>query len=134
VEIFAAGMLPAYRQLVGEGVLKPPYSINICLGFRWALPATIETLFFIKSMLPEKAVPWGLIHDGMDDLALLAAAIGMGASCVRVGFEDSVFYAPGRSAATNAELVGRAVSLIRHIGYEAATCEEAREILRINAP
>jgi 3-keto-5-aminohexanoate cleavage enzyme len=134
VEIFAAGMLPAYQRLVGEGVLKPPYSINICLGFKWALPATIETLFYIRSMLPEKEVPWGLIHDGMEDFALLAAAIGMGASCVRVGFEDSVFYAPGRSAATNAELVERAVSLIRQIGYEVASCDEAREILRINAP
>jgi 3-keto-5-aminohexanoate cleavage enzyme len=131
LEIFAAGMLPTYRKLVEDKVLKPPYSINLCLGFHWALPADVETLFFMKTMLPEKDVPWGVIHDGMNDFALLATAIGMGASVVRVGFEDSVFFAPGKSARTNAELVERMVSLIQQIGYETATCDEARGILSI---
>jgi len=131
LEIFAAGMLPTYMKLVEEGVLKPPYSIGFCLGVRWALPADPETLFFMKTMLPEKDVPWGVIHAGMYDFALLATAIGMGASVVRVGFEDSAFFAPGKAAQTNAELVERMVSLIHQIGYEVATGEEAREILGI---
>jgi 3-keto-5-aminohexanoate cleavage enzyme len=117
---------------IEEKVLKPPYSINLCLGFHWALPADVETLFFMKTMLPEKDVPWGVIHDGMNDFALLATAVGMGASVVRVGFEDSAFFAPGKAAQTNAELVERMVSLIRQIGYETATCDEAREILAIH--
>ena len=131
LEIFAAGMLPAYVQLVEEGVLKPPYSIGFCLGARWALPANPETLFFMKTLLPDKNVPWGVIHADMHDLALLATAISMGASVVRVGFEDSAFYAPGKIAQTNAELVEKMVSLIHQIGYEVATCQEAREILGI---
>ena len=131
LEIFAAGMLPAYMQLVAEGVLKPPYSIGFCLGVRWALPANPETLLFLKTLLPEKDVPWGVIHAGMQDFALLGAALGMGASVVRVGFEDSVFFAPGKAARTNAELVEKMVALIRQIGYEVATCQEAREILGI---
>jgi 3-keto-5-aminohexanoate cleavage enzyme len=131
LEIFAAGMLPAYMKLVEEGVLKPPYSIGFCLGVRWALPANPETLFFMKTLLPEKDVPWGVIHAGMHDLALLATAINMGASVVRVGFEDSAFFAPGKAARSNAELVERMVSLIHQLGYEVATCQEAREILGI---
>jgi len=132
LEIFAAGMLPTYRKLVEEGVLKPPYSINFCLGFHWALPADAEALFFMKTLLPEKDVPWGVIHDGMNDFALLAAAVAMGASVVRVGFEDSALFAPGQAARTNAELVERAVSLIHQMGYETATCDEAREILGVH--
>ena len=132
LEIFAAGMLPAYMKLVAEGVLKPPYSIGFCLGVRWALPANAETLFFMKTLLPEKDVPWGVIHAGMEDFALLATAIGMGASVVRVGFEDSTFFAPGKAAGTNAELVERIVSLIHQIGCEVATCQEARQILGIS--
>ena len=85
----------------------------------------------MKTLLPEKEVPWGVIHAGMYDLALLATAIGMGASVVRVGFEDSVFFAPGKAAQTNAELVEKMVSLVHQIGYEVATCQEAREILGI---
>ena len=132
LEIFAAGMLPAYMKLAEEGVLKPPYSIGFCLGVRWALPANPETLFFMKTLLPEKNVPWGVIHAGMHDFSLLATAVGMGASVVRVGFEDSTFFAPGKAAQANAELVERIVSLIHQMGYEVATCDEAREILGIN--
>lgn len=132
LEIFAAGMLPAYMKLVEEGALKPPYSIGFCLGVRWALPANPETLFFMKTLLPEKNVPWGVIHAGMHDFALLATAIGMGASVIRVGFEDSPYFAPGKAAETNAELVERIVSLIHQMGYKVATCDEAREILGIN--
>jgi 3-keto-5-aminohexanoate cleavage enzyme len=131
LEIFAAGMLPAYVKLVEEKVLQLPYSIGFCMGVDWALPADAETLFFMKTMLPEKDVPWGVIHAGMNDFALLAAAIGMGASFVRVGFEDSPFFAPGKVAKSNAELVERMVSLIHQIGYEVATCDEAREMLQI---
>jgi 3-keto-5-aminohexanoate cleavage enzyme len=131
LEIFAAGMLPTYMKLVEENVLKPPYSINLCLGFHWALPADVETLFFMKTLLPQKDVPWGVIHDGMNDFALLATAAGMGASLVRVGFEDSAFFAPGKAARSNAELVERIVSLIHQMGYEVAACDEARKILEV---
>ena len=85
----------------------------------------------MKTLLPEKDIPWGVIHAGMKDFALLATAIAMGATVVRVGFEDSAFYAPGKAAKTNAELVERIVSLIEQIGYEAASCDEAREILEV---
>lgn len=131
LEIFAAGMLSTYMQLAEEKVLQPPYSINLCLGFRWALPADVETLFFMKTLLPEKNVPWGVIHDGMTDFALLATAIAMGASVVRVGFEDSTFFAPGKAARSNAELVERIVALIDQMGFEVASCDEARKILEV---
>ena len=131
LEIFAAGMLPAYMKLVEEGVLKRPYSIGFCLGVDWALPADAKTLFFMKTMLPENDVPWGVIHARMHDFALLAIAIGMGATVVRVGFEDSPFFASGQAARTNAELVEKIVSLIHQIGYEVATCDQARKIFEI---
>ena len=133
LEIFAAGMLPAYVKLVDEGVLKAPYSIGFVLGVRWALPANPETLFFMKTQLPEKKAPWGVIHAGMHDFSLLATAIGTGATVVRVGFEDSAYFASGQAAQTNVVLVERIVSLIEQMGYEVASCDEARQILGINS-
>jgi len=130
LEIFEAGMIPAVRHLVQEGVLKPPCRFNFCLGVRWALPADPKSLFFLSSLLKEHE-EWGLIHDGMKDLSLLAAAVGMGARAVRVGFEDSVFWAPGKAAKTNAELVEKIVSLVRQMGLEVATPKEARAMLNI---
>ncbi|MFC1799108.1 3-keto-5-aminohexanoate cleavage protein [Thermodesulfobacteriota bacterium] len=83
---------------------------------------------FLKSLLPGSQIPWGIVHVEMKDLALLATATGMGASFVRVGFEDSQYYAPDKIATTNAELVEKIVALIRQMGHEIATPEEAREL------
>lgn len=41
-----------------------------------------------------ETMPWGVIHDGITDFTLLATTIGWGASPVRVGFEDSICWAP----------------------------------------
>jgi 3-keto-5-aminohexanoate cleavage enzyme len=84
----------------------------------------------MASMLKEK-VPWGIVHDGMQDLSLLATAMGLGASLVRVGFEDSTVWAPGRAVKRNAELVKKLADLVRLLGHEVATPSEARNILGI---
>ena len=130
LEVFEAGMIPVCRQLAQEGVIRPPYSVNFCLGFHWALPADAKSLFFMTAMMDDPA-PWGVIHDGMQDLSLLAAAVAMGASVIRVGFEDSVFSAPGRAEKSNVELVARAAALVRAIGFDIATTAEAREVLEL---
>ena len=64
--------------------------------------------------------------------SLLATAIGLGATVVRVGFEDSIFYASAKAARTNSELVEKITSLIYSIGYEVAAPDEARELLGLN--
>jgi 3-keto-5-aminohexanoate cleavage enzyme len=128
LEIFEAGMLTAVTKLLEEKVLKPPLAFGFCLGFHWALPADPNSLFFLKSSLIEPAF-WGVVHDSMQDFSLLATAIGMGAVAIRVGFEDSVYYAPGKAAATNVVLVEKIVSLVHQIGYEVATPADARNIL-----
>ena len=128
LEVFEAGMVPLVRHLVREGVLKAPCHFNFALGFHWAVPADAKSLFFMTSLLKEEE-EWGIIHDGMQDLSLLATAVGMGARVVRVGFEDSVFYASGKAAKTNPELVEKVVSLIRQMGFEVASPKEARMLL-----
>ncbi len=128
LEIFEAGMLTAVAQLLEEKVLKLPFTYGFPLGFDYALPANPHSLFFLTSSLPVPA-PWGVVHENGQDFALLATAIAMGAAAVRIGFEDSVYYAPGKAAENNAALVNKIVSLIQQIGYEVATPEEARDLL-----
>lgn len=131
LEIFEIGMLQVARRFIAEKIITPPYAFGLCLGFSWALPPLPESLLFFKTLLGDEA-GWGVVHDGMQDLSLLSSAIGMGASLVRVGFEDSPFYAPGCRAATNAELVERMAALVRCIGCEVATPDEARQLLNLN--
>ena len=132
LEIFEAGMLTAVTKLLEEKVLKPPFTFGFPLGFRYALPAVPNSLFFLTSSLPANAA-WGVVHESMQDFSLLATAIGMGAAAIRVGFEDSVYYAPGKAAATNVELVEKIVILIHQIGYEVATPGEARILLGVKS-
>lgn len=131
MEVFEAGMLPVVEQLKREGVLKAPLYHSFILGAHWAMPADPRSLFFLTSMMSGQG-PWGMIQDGMNDFSLVATAIGMGASLVRVGFEDSVSAAPDKVAETNAELVSHLVSLIRQMGFTSATPQEARELLGID--
>ena len=131
LEVFEIGMIATVRNLISEGTIKPPYYFNFCLGAHWALPADPKCLFYLTTMLNENIV-WGLVHDNMNDFSLLATAMGLGATVVRVGFEDSVYFAPGKFAKTNKELVKRLVSLIYQVGFEVAETDEARELLGLN--
>ena len=128
--MFEAGMLPVVQKLMDESILKPPFNYGIVLGAHWAMPSDPKSLFFLTSLMTEQA-PWGVIHDNMNDFSLLAVAIGMGASIVRVGFEDSIFYANRKIANNNVELVNNLVSLIKQIGFDIATPQEARSILGV---
>ena len=130
LEIFEAGMISSVMKLAEEGVLPGPHHYNFCLGFQGALPAKAENLFFLKSLLPE-GTPWGFIHEGMNSLSLTATAIDLGASVVRVGFEDGVYLEPGKAVQTNTQLVERLVSLVEVMGYRVATTQEARALFGI---
>ena len=130
LEVFEIGMIPVALKLIDESTIKPPYHFNFCLGAHWGMPADPKCLFYLTSMLGEEK-GWGLVHDGMNDFSLLVTAIGLGATLVRVGFEDSVYFAPDKIAETNRDLVQRLVSLIEQLGFEVAEPHEARELLGI---
>ncbi len=81
------------------------------------------------SCLPEGAT-WTVAGIGRSEtpLAMLAMTIG---GHVRVGFEDNVYYSKGILAESNAQLVERAVRIIREAGYEPATPEDVRNKLKL---
>lgn len=133
LEVFDLSMMSTSASLAGDATLDSPLHFNFCLGFHGALPADADMLLYLKSkLLPGSS--WGMIHDGMGDLSLLASALGMGASGVRVGFEDSIYFAAGKKARTNALLVERLVELVHQMGLEVATPSEARAMLGLRNP
>jgi 3-keto-5-aminohexanoate cleavage enzyme len=128
LEIFEAGMLETVRKMAAAGQIGPPFVCGVVAGL--SLPATPEVLCFVKSLLPAEAL-WGVIHHHMPDFLLSITALGMGATFVRVGFEDGIHYASGRIAKTNAELVRRVGEITRQLGFELATPDEIRTLLRL---
>ena len=132
LELFDLSHIECCARMADEGVLRRPLHYNYCIGPGASsnLSATGRNLALLN-VLAEGGSSWGVNHDSMADQSVLACAIGMGANAVRVGFEDSFYYEPGKRAHTNAELVEHLVKIIRLMGCEPATPAEAREMLRI---
>ncbi len=130
LECFDLSMVETSILLAEEGVIDRPLHFNFCLGTRGALSATAQNMHFMLSLVEEGA-HWGLTQDRMPDFSLQASALSMGATVLRVGFEDSFYYAPGKTAGSNAELVERLAELILSLEFEIAGPKQARKILNL---
>lgn len=128
LEVFTTSMIQTALDLRDEGVLDEPMHFNVCLGFPGATPATPGELSHFVGVLPSGA-EWGFLHEGMTNLRMTAAALGLGARAVRVGYEDGGYVVPDVAARSNAELVDNLVGLIRATGCDPASPSEAREML-----
>jgi len=123
LEIFDLSMVYTAESLIQEGLISENAIFNLCLGFDSALPATQDVLLAMVGSIP-KTRRWGFIHHNFRDFRLIATAITLGATIVRVGREDC-----GELERSNIELVEKVVRLVREIGREIATVEDARSIL-----
>ena len=109
---------------------RDPVLFNLVFGHKGGMQPTIEALTAFRSFVPKDCL-WGVTHFGRDNWTFLAAAIAMGATDVRIGFEDSPYLTPDTSADKNYQVVEKLVHLIRAMGLEPATPVETREILNI---
>lgn len=130
-EVFSLdNLLQDVTTLIDEGLDEPPYFINMVLGchraFQGALPYTPRILQMLVEHLPKDAV-FNVSAIGTAQLPATMHALLLGGH-VRVGLEDNLYYEQGKLA-TNVELVERMVRLVREMGMEPATAQEAREIM-----
>jgi uncharacterized protein (DUF849 family) len=131
LELFDSGDVQLARHLLDEGVLRKPALIQLVLGVKFGAPANPETLFYLRSQLPESCI-WAAFGLGRQAFPMLAQAWLLGGH-VRIGLEDTVYISKGALARDNAELVEKAGSLVENLGGTLATPEEARTILGLPA-
>lgn len=129
LEAFDTGHIVLANRLIAEGHLKEPPLFQLCLGISYAAPATPESLLHMRDMLPPNAV-WSAFGISQHQFPIVAATVISGGH-VRVGLEDNLYMERGVLAPSNAALVERAARIIREIGAEVATPEEAREIFGV---
>jgi len=127
IEIFDAGMVYNAIYYIKKGVLKAPCHFQFVLGAAGGMPADVSSLVYLKSLIPEGST-WAACGIGKGHMEILLATIAMGGH-LRVGMEDNVFYHKGVPADSNAQFVARTKRLLEEAGLEAATPEEARQIL-----
>jgi 3-keto-5-aminohexanoate cleavage enzyme len=132
-QLFELGMIPTTLQLVHEDLIPDPLLCNLTLNMPGAMPASLRNLMHFRDALPANTM-WGFVHHGLQNMGLLAAAATMGATLLRVGFENSAWLRPGVRATRNADLVEQAVALLGKLGKRVATPAQARTILGLPQP
>lgn len=130
IEVFDIGMIYNICLTKEQVAYREPVLYNLVFGHKGGMQANMECLTAFRAAVPADAL-WGVTHFGRDNWEFLAAAIAMGATVVRIGFEDSRYLGPGREASCNYEEVEKLVTLIRAMDLEAATPAEARKIMNI---
>jgi len=128
LEVFAPGDVLLANKMLEEGLFDSPPMFQIVMGTRWGLPATPETLIYMKSLLPKGAV-WAAFGIARMQMPIVAQATLLGGN-VRVGLEDNLYLSRGVFA-TNGQLVERR-TIIESMGYEVATPDEARQIMGLS--
>jgi uncharacterized protein (DUF849 family) len=129
LEVFEAGQLLLAKQMIETGHIKPPGLFQICLGISWGQPATPEAVIYMRNLLPPAAI-WFAFGISLHQFPIAAQTVLLGGH-VRVGLEDNLYLEKGKFAPNNASLVEKAVNIINILGEEAATPNEARQMLRL---
>jgi uncharacterized protein (DUF849 family) len=134
-EVYDVGHLYNLRHLADEGLVDFPPHIQFVLGVLGANGATIEQLVHMRRTaisLFGSEFTWSAAGVGYPaEFHLAAAALMMGGH-VRVGLEDNLRVAIDRRAASNAELVEKAMTLAPLLDREPVGAAQAREILGLD--
>lgn len=125
-----------FNILEPAGALEGPVSLSFVMGMdkisQGAISFSEKNLDFMISKLPtDRFVNFSTISIGAKNHVPGMAMTVLKGGGARVGMEDNIYYGPGRLLKSNAEMVERAVRIIRELGFEVATPDEARDILNI---
>jgi uncharacterized protein (DUF849 family) len=126
IEVFGPGDILFARDMISKGIIEQPPIFQFVLGVNWGMPATLETVTYMRGLLPENAV-WGMLGIGAAQMPVAALSAIMGGN-IRVGLEDNIYLERGIFA-TNGQLVTRARQIAENLGRPIATPGEARQIL-----
>ncbi len=130
LEVFDTGHIELARDLLGEGILDSPPLFQLCLGTAYGAPARIESLIHMRDLLPAGA-QWAAFGISRWEMPIVAATVQLGGH-VRVGLEDNIYLERGVLAPSNAALVEKAAQIIRLLGYDIASPDEARQLLGLS--
>lgn len=132
IEAFDPGMIGNAAYYIKKGVLKTPVHFQFCMGCANGIPGNMKNLIFMKetadSLVGPENYTWSCFGVGHSAMEMLYGAVALGGG-IRVGMEDNVMYAKGVLAESNAQFVERAKRVIEEYGKQAATPDEARQIL-----
>ena len=129
LEVFELGHIELAKQLLSEGLIDHPALFQLCLGIKYGAPATSEAMMAMRDALPAGA-QWSAFGLGRMQMPMVAQSVLLGGN-VRVGLEDNLYLDKG-VAATNAQLVERARTIIELLGARVLTVPQTRDRLALD--
>jgi uncharacterized protein (DUF849 family) len=130
-ECYDVGHLYNLAHCLDRGLFKPPVFLQLIFGILGGIGPDVENLMFMKKTADKlfgDQYRWSVLAAGRFQMPFATQAAMMGGH-VRVGLEDSLFIGRGKLADSNAQQVAKIKTIIEELGYEAATPNEAREML-----
>ena len=132
-ECFDTGIIRSVGMYKANGMFKGDPHLSFVMGVDSGMPARPDLLPILKDELPENA-QWQVIATGPGREKiwhLHRAVIELGGN-VRTGLEDTFYLPNGDRATDNGQLVEALVKIVRDVGKEPATPDEACRILGIS--
>lgn len=131
LECYDVGHLNNVAYWADQGVIKPPFWIQLILGIYGAIQPSVENLVFMKDTADRlfgKDYFFSVLSAGRHEFNLGTVGVIMGGS-VRVGLEDNLYLSKGVLAKSNADMVAKMLGIIKELDFEIATSDETRQIL-----
>ena len=132
-EAYDIGHLHNAFHFHGQGKIEDPFYVQFVTGILGGIASTIPHLVYMKQTgesLFGKDFQFSTIGTGRHEFPLATTSILLGGGA-RVGLEDNLWLAPGEMARSNAQLVEKMVRIARELGYEPASPDETRKILKL---
>jgi 3,5-dioxohexanoate:acetyl-CoA acetone transferase len=130
-EVYDVGHLYTLAYYVDQGLVKSPTFLQMIMGTMGGIGPEVEHLVHLKrtaDRLLGDGFEWSVLGAGRHQFNMVTAGAVMG-SHVRVGLEDGLFIGKGELAPSNAAQVQKIRRILAELSLEAATPDEARQIL-----
>ncbi|MEN6318525.1 MAG: 3-keto-5-aminohexanoate cleavage protein [Syntrophaceae bacterium] len=129
-EIYDAGMVNNVAFMIEAGYIKKPVYIQFVMGVLGGITPSSENLLFLvdyaKKLIGD--FEFSVCVAGRAQFPMCTQSLLLGGNC-RVGLEDNLYLDRGKMAKSNAEQVAKIIRIANELGIDAATPDEARQIL-----
>jgi len=129
MEIYHHGMLREMKNFIDKGLIQKPYYVNFVMNmsYQGAVEGTWQNLTSLVQLLPPDTI-FNCCAVGRVQVPITTLAVLLGGNA-RVGMEDNIYMSKGVLAKSNAEMVAKSVKIIKDLGFEIASPDEAREMV-----
>ena len=129
-EIYDSGMVNNIAFMIEAGYVKKPVYIQFVMGVLGGITPSSENLMFLVDYAKKQIgdFEFSVCVAGRAQFPICTQSLLIGGNC-RVGLEDNLYLDRGKMAKSNAEQVAKIVRIARELGIDAATPDEARQIL-----